>query len=966
MTRLRGARWWHGLVSVLTAAGVGVLTNLATGEFSWALVIALAALVLVQAGLAWGQSAHDHRDRVETRDGLLGELRPAVPASPSTDDARAVVHWLTAPYSPTPLWGRSKVHDELRTWCTARDPKAEVARVITGPAGVGKSRLALAVAESLQDDGWAAGRLKDQGTTLIDAITAAGDPTLVVVDDADRVPADVLAALLTGAMAHPDLVRVLLLARTADALKALPDNVLPHVRTVTALRPVGEAADRQRWYAQAVAAYAKHLHLPKPDLPERPVGTDEDTLLVLHARALLAVLGRSGTRTHTLATLVAELVTLEQRTWAAAGHDVEVLAEAVTVLALLPAADLDEAADLLRRVPQFSADAAQESRVAVARWARRRYAAGPDHRLDLRPHLVAERLVLDTLATNPRLLRDDDVPAAAALLARAHITYPDALSHLTGLLARQRSTLPEAIEVILSGGVGDHLLDQALAALISTEDVRHDVPTRGRLLLLEPAEVFLRLRTARSFLAVTHYREMVAIEPGQHRSEMAGALRDLASGLYYLGRYQEALTASEEAVGIRRELVMSEPEQQRPELVQALSVLGSTFHALGLLREAEKALEEGVEIARALVEEDVADCQDKFCEVLLNLAVVLGGLGRNQEALAAADEVVRVRTGQASADPERYREFLAISLDRLGRARWSLGDFRNAREEAEESVKIYRELAAAHPGKHFPEFHHSLFNLGNNEMELHNFDAAAELLSEAVDTGRHLAAVTPGRYRAQLALSLYHLGLSLVESGRLGEARKASEEAVAIRRQLAAVEPARHLPELARDLHGLALVLGRGGDPEAALAAVEEAIPILRALTGSRRRVHLRVVAATLMARGSFLQDLGRDEEALVAVMESVATHRELVEADDLRHNAKLAASLRNLGVVLGGTNDVDGALDAHREAVELWRICTDQDEQLYGPYLRTEIAILRKLLDRAGRHEEAAQFALEAGGSEG
>ncbi|WP_106615355.1 hypothetical protein [Saccharothrix carnea] len=145
-------------------------------------------------------------------------------------------------------------------------------------------------------------------------------------------------------MRHPDLICVLLLARIDAALRLFSDEVRPRLAWVEVLSAVGEAADRQRWYAEAVRADA-HGRVPAPDLPDRPVGADGDTPLVLHACALLAVLGRSGIRTWTLADLVTELVTLEQRSWQVelsrlpAGCDVEVLAEVVAVL-LLPGASV--------------------------------------------------------------------------------------------------------------------------------------------------------------------------------------------------------------------------------------------------------------------------------------------------------------------------------------------------------------------------------------------------------------------------------------------------------------------------------------------------------------------------------------------------------------------------------------------------------------------------------------------------
>jgi hypothetical protein len=436
---LLAVRWWHGLVSVVAAAGVGVVTNLATSAFSWALTAALVALVGAQAGLSVLQGVQDYRGRQVARDTVLGPLRPAVP-DPSVSDgssmvgaasgAREVVHWLTAPFSPTRLWGREPLRDQLVAWCVDRDPGGGVVRVLTGPAGVGKSRLALAVGESLPA-GWATGRLLGSGDGLVERIDAAGDPTLVLVEDADRVPG--LDILITRAARHPGLIRLLLLTRTDASLRSLPDTVLPQVTRTVALAPIGEAADRQRWFTEAVRDYARALRVPPPDLSDRPVGHDEDTLLVLHARALLAVLGRAGIRGWSLTNIATELVGLETRTWDTDlprlpdGCDADVLAEAVTVLLLLPAQTLDEAAEVLRRVPQLSHDTAHQSRVAVARWAYRRYPPGPDHRLNLRPHLIAERLLLNTLSRTRRLLHDDDTPTAVPVLAQACATFPDAI-----------------------------------------------------------------------------------------------------------------------------------------------------------------------------------------------------------------------------------------------------------------------------------------------------------------------------------------------------------------------------------------------------------------------------------------------------------------------------------------------------------------------------------------------------------
>ncbi|MGH3622662.1 MAG: tetratricopeptide repeat protein [Sciscionella sp.] len=506
---------------------------------------------------------------------------------------------MTAAYSPTPLWGRRAVRDRLVAWCADRDPAAGVVRVVTGPAGVGKSRLALAVAEALPA-GWVSGRLLCVDG-LVERIAACGEPALVIVDDADRVSS--LDVLIAQAARHPDLLRLLLLTRQAESLRSLPDTVLPQVTVAETLVPIGESADRQRWFAEATRCYARALRVPPPDLPARPVGMEEDTLLLLHARALLAVLGRTGTPGWSLREIAGELVVLEQRNWNTdlaglpAGCDTDVLAEAVTILLLSPAETVTQAAELLRRVPQFAHDSAHESRLTVARWAHRHYPPGPDHRLDLRPHLVGERLLLDTLIRVPELLCDD---AAVPVLTRAYDTFPEAVDLLTTLLNQQPQLLPARLPMILATGVTGYRLDCALATLLDPEYS----DTRANLAALTIPDTFPHLRCAINHLAVIHYRELAEVEPDRHRPDLAAALNSLGVSLWELGRYREALTVSEEVVAVRRELAEVEPDRHRPDLAAALNNLGVSLEKMGEIQKSLQMRRESVAVWKACKDRD--------------------------------------------------------------------------------------------------------------------------------------------------------------------------------------------------------------------------------------------------------------------------------------------------------------------------------------------------------------------------
>ncbi|MFJ5984503.1 tetratricopeptide repeat protein [Lentzea sp. NPDC092896] len=968
MKRLWAFRVWHGVVSVPVAAGVGVMTNLATEEFSWALTCGLVAFVLMQAGLSVRQAVEDQQGLRDARDELLRPLRPPVPPSPVADESPvgrdgsvlqvgAVVGWLTAPFTPTPLWGRSGMRDRLVAWCVASASGADVVRVVTGPAGVGKSRLALAVAAALPA-GWVAGRLRDDAAGLVERIAAAGDRTLVIVDDTESVAVSAVETLVAGAVRHPDLIRVLLLARTDAALRLLPDEVRPRLAGVEVLGPVGEAEDRQRWFVEAARAYAREWRVPAPDLPDRPVGTDGDTPLMLHARALLAVLGRSDIRTWSLTDLMTELVSLEQRSWQSdlprlpAGCDTEVLAEALAVLLLLPASGTEEAAELLRRVPQFSHDTAQESRVAVARWARRRYPPGRDHRPDLQPHLVGERLVLDILTRTPNLLHDDDIPAAASVLTFAYATFRDARAHLTAPLIRRPDLLPDALTSVLATGVTGRPLDLALSSLIDPHCV--DVDLRIRLIALDRTTALPHLRLALTRLHVEHFQMLVEAQPDNHRPELATSLNDLGIDLRDVGRSREALTVVEQAVAIRRELAEAEPDRYRPALADSLIALEAFLGDVGRWREALTVVEQAVAIRRELAEAEPDRYRPALADSLNNLGVCLSGVGRPREALTAVEQAVVIKRELAVAEPDRYRPELGDTLHTLGICLSGVGRPREALTAVEQAVAIRRELAAAEPDRYRPGLAGSLSNLGIYLAELGQPREALTAVEQAVAIRRELAAAEPDRYRPGLAGSLSNLGDYLAELGRPQEALTAVEQAVAIRRELAAAEPDRYRPDLAASLINLSMRLSGVGRPQEALTAVEQAVAIVRKLATVEPDRYRPDLAASLDNLGACLSGVGRPQKALTAVKQAVAIKRELAAAEPDRYRPDLATLLNNLAVGFAQVGDLDGALRAKRDMVAVWRACADQDPELYEPIYQREAAKLRRQLNQAGHHEEA------------
>ena len=202
--------------SVAAAAAVALAgaggSAVGLGAPAW-LAGAVGAVSALVAAAAVDRVFHRRDDRVaaaERRDEMLDVLAAAAPG-----DQDDVLGLLRPDRSPVPFRGRGAELRRLADWCA--DVSGNPVLVISGPAGVGKSRLALTFALRLPEQ-WARGWLHaGAGATAAGAVRACRDPAMILVDDADG-RAD-LAAFL-GAVAEGyarPVIRVILLARSGQA-----------------------------------------------------------------------------------------------------------------------------------------------------------------------------------------------------------------------------------------------------------------------------------------------------------------------------------------------------------------------------------------------------------------------------------------------------------------------------------------------------------------------------------------------------------------------------------------------------------------------------------------------------------------------------------------------------------------------------------------------------------------------------
>ncbi|SDH98604.1 Tetratricopeptide repeat-containing protein [Sinosporangium album] len=855
--------WWWALRFLGALAGAGVAAAIAAaadGKTWWP----VAGAFLGAVGTSFAPSL---LERWRTR--RIAHATAARAAELGPDSAPALL--LRHSEAVVPFTGRERELAELLAWCS--DPDAGRLRLLVGPGGVGKSRLAAELYERL-DRSWGYLEIADEAEA--DALSrlreVSGGRLLVVVDYAETRTG--LAGLLNEAAADEgSRLRVLLLARSAGEWWRQLGGQSARVRRMVSQAGEGmELAEQvagglsdQEVVMRAVPHFARALGAEVPEGMEVELGRGPHRVLDLHAVALVAVLrsmphgSGAGPARVGAEDVLEELLGHERRFWLRTaqargftsgtdGLSTAALEQTVAAGTLLGARSRAQAAEVVGRVPDGTAS------VAVADWLRELYPPGTADDREWLGRLRPDRL------------------------AELHVT-------------RQFSGSPELLEACLEG-LDAH---QGRRALVMLARAAHELDEAGEILqrllprvagevggLVAPRETLVALYEALPFpsavlaeaQALLAKRLLISVPDGDD-GERARWLTAFGQHVSRLGRPAEALRATQEAVDIYRELAGHYPDRYRPDLADSLDNLGNRLSGLGLLVEALRAAQEAVDIRRELAGHYPDHFHPGLADSLDNLGNHLWETGRPAEAVRAALEAVDIRRELAGRYPDRYRPGLANSLSNLGNHLRATGLLTEALNVTREAVDIRRELAACYPDRYRPDLAMSLNNLGVFLSEMGLLAEALNVTREAVDIYRELAGHYPDRYRPDLAMSLNNLGIRLSETGLLAEALNVTREAVDIRRGLAECYPDRYRPGLASSLNNLGNHLSEAGLLAEALDAAREAVDIRRGLAERYPDRYRLDLAMSLNNLGVFLAEKGLKAEALRAAQEADDIHRE-------------------------------------------------------------------------------------------
>ena len=592
----------------------------------------------------------------------------------------------------------------LLAWAEGASPAA--ARLVHGPGGLGKTRLAIETAAKLADEGWIAGfvpgELIGRGNELAEMRLrrlieeAPGDrPLLLAVDYAEQRQGEVAwltERLLRRRAQGKAPVRLLLLARAAGPwLQELfkkpelqsvlgredgePDAValgggarLPLERrtalfesSIDAFRRVLEAAGRQTPNTP-----------PAPEQRERiATNEDYDRPLALQMEAVLHLYGAApGEARWGIPKLLERVLGLETSSWGSRlklddGEASRQVARGVGQITLTNGApDRDSACGLLMRDDGYGPRARGPAETLHGRL-HILYGAGAEALGGLEPDLIGEHHVAD-VATEALVAACLDWAGGDRDKRRQILTVLNRASR------KEHGDKAERARARLA-----HLL-ATRAPTLGGDLVHVAVGTPGALIGLVPELI----------------RQVPAMD------EAALAPIDDALPLYWGSLADLSLAVAERRVVLAREPIASHA-------------------ATGGLDESAAAAED-------------SGSQGRLAHCLDTLGIRLGQAGRREDALEAAQEAVRLYRALAAARPDAFTADLARSLNNLGNALSDLGRRKDALDAAQEAADLYRNLAAARPAAFTPELARSVSVLSDILAALERHDEAAAAATEAL------------------------------------------------------------------------------------------------------------------------------------------------------------------------------------------------------------------------------------------
>lgn len=850
---------------------------------------------------------------------------------------------LAAECQTVPFSGRERQLAELASWRDAPAPGVAV-RLVCGPGGQGKTRLAARFAAESGAAGWMAWAAHHLSDPTGQHIVAPGDPgpnLVLIVDYADRWPVDDLLLLLANPLLrHPRRARVLLVARSPDRWWASVGHRLSRtgieVGSVTHVPTLADTAlARRKAFVSARDSFADVFGIPSSPIPA-PEMMDGDAfrlVLTIHMAALVAVdaCWRRAEPPRDPVGLSAYLLDREHDAWhALRDHEQitttpDVMGRAVYTATLTRQLHRNLAQAALQRTGVTDAGAVAE---ALDDHAVCYPPADPETGTWLEP-LYPDRLGEDFIAlTTPGHMLPDypaepwAARAPARLLALDGGDSPPYTRPVATVLIETARRWPHIVRSELNPllrewpQIAVNAGGSALTGLADLPGVDRDVLEAVESKLPDHRHLDLDIGIA----ALTARLTSLRLAETDDASVQAILYHTLGKRFANAGLTEDALTATSKAVEIRQRLVAERPGTCEPDLALSLTNLGKVLSDRSDHERALAVTNRAVDVYRQLARTSQAPDQAGLARALNNRAAVLSVLGRPKEALAAIEEATRIRGGLAESDPAAHEPDLALTVNNLAVILRSLGLREQALTASGSAADIWLRLAADNPAAHLPDLARALNNFAADLADMGRSEDAMRVAGQAVDVHRQLTQSNRVAHEPGLAMALRNRAARLSAAGRSEEAMTAIQEAAEIAHRLAAQNKVAFEPALAGTLDKHGVILANAGRLPDALAAIENAVRIRQRLAANNPAAYEPALAESLNNLGKVLFDSERNKEAMAITKRAVTLYRRLADADPDAHEPGLAMALGNLGTSLICSRHRQQALAVTGESVSIYR----------------------------------------------
>ena len=858
--------------------------------------------------------------------------------------------YLTARYEVIPFQDRGREQEiaQLTEWSSSAE-RASVL-LIHGAGGSGKTRLLIEWCRRLRHQGWHAGFLdRDVTEAKLDALLEGVVPRCLVLDYGETRPSIVATLLHRTNRLRTEggpKVRVVLLARTAGEWwrqlrrddESIDNLALSSPKPIELSPLIPEPDERPEYIAEVAAAYAT-AHGDRPPVATPMIEYTHpryDRVLYLHFEALLRVLDGTSKETEDDDGQLFRVLDHERRAWWRAyreatgatsvpGHVRRAFDRGMAAITLTGGTESEIDAYSLLGIasPTLTSDPAAH----LVDVLHRLYPAADGRFVaPLEPDLLGEELIRQVLDDN--------------------------LSLLDRLFESVNEDKKYHTFIIIGRLLKDKQVSLELTRYIGT---RLEEPTYLPLSLREVAVFALRRILTEPSQRAPASRQIEAME-------RARLLVNLGHNLSFLGRSEEAITATETAIGIYRALLDQEPGAVFPALAMSLNNLGFQLSELGYQLDALQPAQEAVEIYRQLILLRPDLFNPDFARSLNNLSRCLNAVGQLENALESSKEAVTIYRELARQRPEEYLPEVARSLKNLGVRQAALDQRDKAIDATQEAVHLYRQLTKSNPGIHEPDLAASLHNLGLWLNESGRHAVALDYMQQAIEILRLLTEERQEAFFPDLAKSLAGLGSVLHALGRTREALDSTKEALEHQRQLVKQRPQAFLADLARSLHNVALYLTSLDRSQEAVSAAQEAVRIFQEIAPTMPHTFQPELASSLHNLGACLRAIGRHQEALERISEAVDITRKLARLGTPSLSIQLAWEIHHLAGCLLECGRAEEALEAIQEGIRnCRRLAYEEEAGHLLPDVAQGLSTFGRLLRELERHEEALEVTAQA-----